>query len=140
MIDRGGQPQGDENAATSWVCRSCCCIHRLTYRYPPSPWVYCDRCSGAMATDEQLVAVAKLQFVRGHTRPDEADPTEAVEQPISIKEVATLLRRSEKGVYRLAAMGQLPGAKKIGGKWLVRPSELLRSVPEGRVPPGRSRR
>jgi predicted DNA-binding transcriptional regulator AlpA len=92
-----------------------------------------------MMTDEQLVAAARLQFdldVRPATGGSQPEP----DRPLTIPEVAALLRRSEKGTYRLAAAGKLPGAKKIGGRWIVRPSELLRSVPEGRVPPGRSRR
>jgi hypothetical protein len=61
-------------------------------------------------------------------------------ESMTIEEVARELRRSVKGTYRLAAAGQLPGALKVGGKWIVRRSVLLGSTPEGRVSPRRSRR
>ena len=51
---------------------------------------------------------------------------EAVEQPISIKEVAALLKRSVKGMYRLAARPDtFPVQSRSGGKWIVRRSVLL---------------
>lgn len=59
---------------------------------------------------------------------------------LTIPEAAHLLRRSIKGLYRIAARGDLPGAVKVGGKWIVRRSVLLGFAAEGRVSPGRTRR
>jgi excisionase family DNA binding protein len=61
-------------------------------------------------------------------------------EQLTIQEAAALLKRSVKGIYRLAAAGCLPGATKVGGKWIVSRSLLLGWKAEGRVSPGRTRR
>ncbi|WP_242334558.1 helix-turn-helix domain-containing protein [Anaeromyxobacter sp. SG66] len=127
-----------------WLCRSCACVLRVPYTYPPSPWAYCARGGCAMTPDEQLVALARLQLGgevaagTGNTTGNTIGATGT--EIMSIPEAAQLLRRSVKGVYRLAAAGALPGASKVGGRWIVSRATLLRSVREGSVPPRRSRR
>jgi predicted DNA-binding transcriptional regulator AlpA len=92
-----------------------------------------------MSPEEQVVALARLQLVGDGHQVGE-NTVGAVTDVMSIPEAATLLRRSAKGLYRLAAAGGLPGASKIGGRWVVSRATLLRSVREGSVPPRRSRR
>lgn len=92
-----------------------------------------------MTPDEQLVALARLQLEGGGRRTFEVSG-ETTGEIMSIPEAAKTLRRSAKGVYRLAAAGVLPGASKMGGRWVVSRSALLRSIREGSVPPRRSRR
>lgn len=93
-----------------------------------------------MTPDEQLVALARLQL-GADARAAGGEPSGDVTGEImSIPEAASVLRRSVKGAYRLAAAGALPGASKMGGRWVVSRATLLRSVREGSVPPRRSRR
>jgi len=131
-------------AAGGWVCRSCAHILKVRFTYAPSPWAYCLRCSGTLMPDEQLVAVARLraperEINRGESTPVPVDYKSSGDI-LTIPEAAALLRRSVKGTYRLAAAGDLPGASKVGGRWVVSRSCLLRSLTEGRVLPRRSRR
>ncbi len=48
---------------------------------------------------------------------------------LSLKEVADLLRLSERTLYRHVKSGKLPAAK-IGGQWRVRKSDVDRLFPE----------
>jgi hypothetical protein len=124
---------------SEWLCRSCACIAGVPFTYPPSPWVYCARAGCAMSPEEQVVALARLQLVSdGHQVAE--NTIGVITDVMSIPEAATLLRRSAKGLYRLAAAGGLPGASKMGGRWVVSRATLLRSVREGSVPSRRSRR
>ncbi len=93
-----------------------------------------------MTPDEQLVALARLQLGGDAHAPVVELPGVATGEIMSIPEAARVLRRSVKGAYRLAAAGVLPGASKMGGRWVVSRATLLRSVREGSVPPRRSRR
>ncbi len=130
-------------AAGAWVCRSCASILGTSYGYPPSPWAYCARAGCTLAPEEQQVAVARLRYespAAGAYEQAQSGQAAEKEKPLTIPEAAALLRRSTKGLYRLAAAGLLPGAVKVGGRWVVSPSELLRSQAEGRVPSRRSRR
>jgi predicted DNA-binding transcriptional regulator AlpA len=130
-----------------WLCRRCADAQGVQFKYPPSPWAYCAQAGCALTPEEQLVALARWQHERppspsasaaGAGRPTE--PVVAERELMTIPAVAALLGRSVKGTYRLAAARGLPGAIKVGGKWVVRRSELLRSEAEGRVSPGRTRR
>ena len=47
------------------------------------------------------------------------------EPVLTIKEVATLLKISERTVYAMAKEGRLPGAVKVGGSWRVMSAKLL---------------
>jgi hypothetical protein len=51
----------------------------------------------------------------GVTPPFNATPRELV----TVKEFAAMVRRSEKTIYRLARAGQLAGARRIGGQWVI---------------------
>jgi hypothetical protein len=124
---------------SEWLCRSCACIAGVPFTYPPSPWVYCARAGCAMSPEEQVVALARLQLVGDGHQVGE-NTIGVITDVMSIPEAATLLRRSAKGLYRLAAAGGLPGASKMGGRWVVSRATLLRSVREGSVPSRRSRR
>ena len=135
---------GDEEL---WLCRRCAATRGVQFKYPPSPWVYCAQAGCALTPEEQLVALARWQHERAPTPgactagvgpPNE--PVVAERELMTIPAVAKLLGRSVKGTYRLAAARELPGAIKVGGKWVVRRSELLRSEAEGRVSPRRIRR
>jgi excisionase family DNA binding protein len=42
---------------------------------------------------------------------------------LTVAEVASMLKVSEKSIYRLAQRGQLPGFK-VGGSWRFRPADL----------------
>ena len=130
-----------------WLCRRCAAKQGAQFRYPPSPWVYCAQAGCALTPEEQVVALARWQHERpqspgasaaGVGRPNE--PVVVERELMTIPAVAELLGRSVKGTYRLAAARGLPGAIKVGGKWVVRRSELLRSEAEGRVSPRRIRR
>jgi predicted DNA-binding transcriptional regulator AlpA len=143
-LDPADEPARQAAAAGAWVCRSCAHILKVRFTYAPSPWAYCLRCSGTLMPDEQLVAGARLQAPerainrRGST-PVPVDYKSSGDI-LTIPEAAAMLRRSVKGTYRLAAAGDLPGASKVGGRWVVSQSCLLRSLTEGRVLPRRSRR
>ena len=47
------------------------------------------------------------------------------EQVLTIKEVAALLKISERTVYAMAKEGRLPGAVKVGGSWRVLRAKLM---------------
>jgi predicted DNA-binding transcriptional regulator AlpA len=145
--DVGIDVAGSDPGEGLWVCRGCASRQGVQFKYPSSPWVYCARSGCALTLEEQVVALARWQHERppspgasasGEGRPIE--PAVAEREFLTIPAVAELLGRSVKGTYRLAAARALPGAIKVGGKWAVRRSELLRSAAEGRVSPGRSRR
>ena len=134
-----GEPSG-----AAWLCRSCAHILKKQFKYPEHPWVYCARSGCAMSPQEQQVALELARARQGLESvltgmSGAAKHTEDAEQ-LTIPEAAALLKRSVKGMYRLAAAGHLPGAVKVGGKWTVRRSVLLGSSLEGRVSPGRTRR
>jgi predicted DNA-binding transcriptional regulator AlpA len=43
-----------------------------------------------------------------------------------VASVAPIIRRSRAATYRLAASGELPGVRKLGGRYVVITAELLR--------------
>lgn len=47
------------------------------------------------------------------------------EPVLTIREVAALLKMSERTVYAMAKEGKLPGAVKLGGSWRVVRSKLM---------------
>ena len=47
------------------------------------------------------------------------------EPVLTIKEVAVLLKISERTVYAMAKEGRLPGAVKVGGSWRVLRPKLM---------------
>ena len=71
-----------------------------------------------------------------------------MDQYLTIQEVCTLLRLSERTIYRMCREGSLPGAAKVGGSWRVSRAELEswlvaggeasvpRPVSERLLPPG----
>ena len=56
------------------------------------------------------------------------------EPVLTIKEVATLLKISERTVYAMAKEGRLPGAVKVGGSWRVLRSKLMAWLEAGGDP------
>lgn len=157
----GEGPSAGPHPGSTWRCRKCCAWFDFNYRYPPSPWVYCEECGRALDDDEQRVAVLRLELElrstlaspvpviaanqgidRKATLPhDESkDPDPPTRELITVPEVARLLGKSEKAVYALARRGNLPGAIKVGRSLMVRRADLLSSSTEGRVPSRRKRR
>ena len=62
-------------------------------------------------------------------------PQEVMESPLpflTISEVAVLLRRKATATYALAERGDLPGAVKLGGRWLIDREELLAGIKKAR--------
>lgn len=139
-------PRGASTSDAGWLCRSCACILRVPYRYPPSPWTYCCRCDGALTPDEQIVALARLQqdgVAPPLLFPRPADPAQAAgAEPalMQIPEVARFIGKKNAAIYKMIERGQLPGVTRIGRRLYIRRADLLRFLAEGRVPsPGRSR-
>lgn len=142
----------DEDAgatsASEWLCRSCACCTGVAYMYPPSPWVYCARFGCAMSPEEQLVALARIQFVTAACGAQASQPAGAEtgrgagpERPLmTVDDVAEFFGKDKGAVYKMAERGQLAGVTRVGRRLYVRRADLLRSLVEGRVPsPGRSR-
>jgi len=63
----------------------------------------------------------------------------AVSPLMTVPEVAELLRTTAKAIYHRIERGQLPGVVHDGDRILVRRTDLLRSLAEGRGPSPRSR-
>jgi excisionase family DNA binding protein len=57
-----------------------------------------------------------------------------------VDEVAELLRTTSKAVYLMIDRNALAGVRRVGRRVLVKRSELLASIEEGRVLSPRSRR
>jgi excisionase family DNA binding protein len=53
--------------------------------------------------------------------------TPALEQALTVKEVAVVLNVDEKTIYRLAQKGNLPGFK-VAGAWRFQRSDLLQWI------------
>ncbi len=51
---------------------------------------------------------------------------------LTLEELAALIRKHPETVRRLARMGQLPGAYKIGGRWMIAEENArrLRHLPD----------
>lgn len=62
----------------------------------------------------------------------EAQPGDPTDRPLTVDEVAGLLRVSTKTVYRRARLGQLPGAFKVGHQWRIHPAPLMAHLNEQR--------
>jgi excisionase family DNA binding protein len=54
---------------------------------------------------------------------------------LTVEETAAILRTTTNAIYTMASRSRLPGAVHIGRRLLVRRSELLQFLNEGRVPP-----
>ena len=54
---------------------------------------------------------------------------------LTVEETAAILRTTTNAIYTMASRAKLPGAVHIGRRLLVRRSELLDFLNEGRVPP-----
>jgi len=135
--------EGQAVSSESWLCRKCSAGEGKQFRYASVPWVNCGGCGDAQAPIEATIALRWFEAERAALTPaSDAVPQANAETAdvLTIPEAARLLRRSVKGLYRLAVAGHLPGALKVGGRWAVSRSELLRSATEGRVSPGRTRR
>lgn len=144
----GSGGTGERPPPGGWLCRSCACILRVRYTYPPSPWVYCARSGCTLTPDEQVVALVRLQLDRVAS-PLLASPTTTstgksatTAEPLlmSVAEVAVLFGKKSGAIYKMIERGQLAGVTRVAGRVFVRRADLLRSLAEGRVPsPGRSR-
>lgn len=52
----------DQSAAVlprAWLCRSCCCITAVPYRYATLSSTYCARCEGALENEERWLLLRK---------------------------------------------------------------------------------
>lgn len=132
----------------TWLCRSCACILRVRYTYPPSPWVYCARSGCTLTPDEQVVALARLQLDRvappllaSPTATGAGTPAMTAEPMLmSVADVAVFFGKKPGAIYKMIERSQLAGVTRVAGRVYVRRTDLLRSLAEGRVPsPGRSR-
>lgn len=54
---------------------------------------------------------------------------------LTVEETAAILRTTTNAIYTMASRAKLPGAVHIGRRLLVRRSEFLHFLNEGRVPP-----
>lgn len=128
-------------AQAGWVCRGCA---GEKFLYPPDPWTYCSRCGAALSSEEQVVALARLQVeaaLPGRAQPWTPPRVAGSERPLmTIREVATFFGKTTAATYKMVQRNQLPGVTRVAGRIYVRRADLLRSLTEGRVPsPGRSR-
>ncbi len=147
LVDSGASPAPNHDPEseddTQWLCRRCAGRAKFKFRYARLPWVACNSCGVAQDPGEAAIALRRVELEQ--QRRDQRDGgghdgARASGRVLTIPEAARLIRRSVKGLYRLAAAGRLPGAVKIEGKWIVRQAVLLGSAPEGRVPSRRHRR
>lgn len=139
-LDPANEPARQAALAGAWMCRSCAHVLRVTFRYPPSPWAYCHRCSGTLVPEEQLAAIARQGIDRVRTGtavtgPGQGDVRAEHERPLlTVAEVAGFFGKSKQAIYKMVFRGQLAGVTRVAGRIYIRRADLLRSLAEGRVP------
>ncbi len=75
----------------------------------------------------------------GPATPEEREPSDCAPAVLTVDELAGLLRVNRKTVYEALARGEIPGARRIGGRYRVLRDAVLRWLADGQGRAPRSR-
>ena len=113
--------------STAWRCRPCCRERGKSYRYPPSPDVYCLDCGAALSQREREIEVLRLLLARQETglpisvglSAHKGAGELATPEPkltYTVEEAAERLRCKRTRVYELLKEGRLQRASSKTGR------------------------